>query len=55
MTLDEIETRIAELTKLKETALANANALDGAIQDCRFWAERLKSPSEPVKPHLVES
>ena len=58
MTSEQIETRIAELKKLQADVLANANAIGGAIQDCEFWLERVKSEAEsivePTKPRLVE-
>ena len=55
MTRADIEQRIAELKKLQADALANANAIGGAIQDCEFWLGRLAEPApeqEPVKPHI---
>lgn len=55
MTIEEIDERIAELTKLKEARLADANALGGAIQDCSYWRERLLAEAAATsKPHLVD-
>lgn len=59
MTKNDIKTRIEELKKLRDQALANANAIGGAIQDCEFWLEWLDNQakgedSTPPKPHLVE-
>ena len=41
MTKEEIEARIVELKKLHTEALANLNAIGGAIQDCEFWLKRV--------------
>ena len=41
ITKDDLQRRIEELTKAQADALANANALGGAIQDCQFWINRL--------------
>ena len=58
MTREDVEARIVELQKLHDQAVANMNALRGAIQDCEFWLQRMAheiGPSEePPKPRLVE-
>ena len=46
MTREQIEKRLAELEAQREQALANANALSGAIQDCRYWLEQLPQPGD---------
>lgn len=46
ITAQRIRERIAELEQLRETALANANAASGAIQDCRFWLALLEQRPE---------
>lgn len=43
MTKEEIEARIVELKKLHADAIANANAIGGAIQDCEFWLRRIET------------
>lgn len=43
MNREELLARIAELSKLRDNALANANALGGAIQDCEFWLQRIEA------------
>jgi len=47
MTEAEIETRITELRKQQEGLVANANAINGAIQDCEFWLERVRAAKSP--------
>ena len=56
MTREEIETRKAELGKLHDQAVANVNALRGAMQDCDFWLERLVAAEapQPPPPHILE-
>ena len=56
MTEDEIRERIVELTKLRESRLADANAIGGALQDCEFWLQRLEAQKSapPSPPKLVE-
>jgi len=46
ITREELEERIRLLQKEEQSALANANALSGAIQDCRFWLDRLAASEE---------
>ena len=41
--------RIADLKQQRETAIANVNALSGAIQDCEFWLGRAVKADEAVK------
>jgi hypothetical protein len=47
VTLPEIEKRLEELKAAQVQAVANVQALGGAIQDCEFWIERFKQ--EAVK------
>ena len=41
MTKEQIEARLAELNKELQQLTANANAINGAIQDCEFWLAQL--------------
>lgn len=41
ITKERLEERIADLEHQKEQAIANINAVEGALQDCRFWLEQL--------------
>jgi lipid II:glycine glycyltransferase (peptidoglycan interpeptide bridge formation enzyme) len=41
MTHEQIEVRLAELNKELQQLTANANAVNGAIQDCEFWLAQL--------------
>lgn len=54
MNEQDIRTRIEELQKLRDNALANANAIGGAIQDCEFWLERLSAQAKPGPLHVVK-
>ncbi len=45
MTETEITERIALLETARAKALANVNALNGAIEDCEFWLGRIRSPA----------
>jgi len=42
MNKESIEQRKVELKQQLDQALANANALHGAIQECDFWLEQLE-------------
>ena len=39
MTAKDIEDRLAVLTKHAEQLKADAIAVDGAIQDCKYWLD----------------
>lgn len=41
MNREQIETRLEELRKELLQLTANANAVNGAIQDCEFWLVQL--------------
>lgn len=41
ITREEIERRRAELQANKDQFIANANACDGAIQDCNYWLAQM--------------
>jgi hypothetical protein len=53
ITKADLEARIAELNKLRNDVIANANAINGAIEDCQFWLERLGKEEEVKEPRLV--
>lgn len=42
-----VQARIAELNQQRAIAVANIQALDGAIADCQWWLLRIKA--ETVK------
>jgi len=55
MTVEEIEKRKTELKAQLDQLLANASALQGAIQDCDYWLAVLEEESGeannlPVNP-----
>jgi len=45
MLMDEqaIQARIAELNQQRAIAVANIQALDGAIADCQWWLARIQA------------
>lgn len=44
---ERIEARIQELLVAKEEALGRANAIHGAIQECRYWLAELAKDAQP--------
>lgn len=54
----ELQERIAKLEVARDQAIANVNALSGAIQECTYWLERIeneearakKAKEKPPKP-----
>ncbi len=50
VTKEALRQRIAELDKMREQAIANVNAISGAIQECEHWMavieEREKAQKE---------
>lgn len=46
ITANDLRERIALLGKAEADALANANALRGAIQDCEFWLARIEAETK---------
>lgn len=48
MTEEQLLSRLSELNKAKESAIANANVIVGQIQECQNWLKFIKSHSPPV-------
>ena len=46
ITREALEQRIAALKTQYDQAIANANALQGAIQDCQYWLDQFKATDE---------
>ena len=46
ITQQALEQRIASLKTQYDQAIANANALQGAIQDCQYWLDQFKATDE---------
>ena len=46
ITQQALEQRIAALKTQYDQAIANANALQGAIQDCQYWLDQFKATDE---------
>ena len=53
MTKEAIETRISSLKAQLDQLMANANAVNGAIQECEYWLSCL--PKESPKLELVKA
>lgn len=52
MTSEQIKQRVAVLENDRLRGIAQVNALEGAIQDCRYWLEQLTQP--PVEQPLAQ-
>ncbi len=54
MTREAVEKRLALLEKDRLQVIANLNAMDGAIQDCKYWLDQFDSEkahaTKEVKP-----
>ena len=46
---DQLQARIAELTKLKEQALANFHAISGALAENEMLLRQLEKPLESAE------
>jgi hypothetical protein len=49
ITADKLRARLAECEAQRDQMLANANAFNGAAQECRYWLGELEKVGE-VKP-----
>ena len=49
ITCEDIEKRKAELESNRAQLLANLNAVDGALQDCDYWLNKLKLEQTSVE------
>lgn len=55
MTAEKIKERLEALERLRLDTIANANALNGAIEDCKWWLAQLEEDAgKDGKPKLVE-
>ncbi len=59
MTLDQINARFVELSKMEEEARislantqANLNAIIGAKQDCQYWLNEIGKEVIPAAPEI---
>lgn len=51
MDKEQLAERLTTLQKQREQAIANANALNGAIQECQFWIAKLEeAEKKSLKP-----
>lgn len=44
-----LQGRIEDLQRAREQAIANANAMAGAIQECEFWLRQLEEAERKAK------
>ena len=44
MDVKTIKERIATLESQRAQAVSNVHAVEGAIQDCKFWLEQISKP-----------
>lgn len=51
ITREAVEKRLASLDQSRLQLMADLNATNGAIQDCKYWLERLDAKPE-VKPEV---
>ena len=51
MSRPELEERIKTLTQAKAEAIANANALTGAIQECQHWLQVITEQEKQIAAH----
>lgn len=49
MDRETLEKRIAEATQAKDQFVANANHMQGIIDDCNYWLTQLDQPTEVPK------
>jgi hypothetical protein len=47
MSKEALQERMNGLNALKAQAVANANALSGAIQECQHWLDQLAVAQDP--------
>lgn len=52
ITKEALEQRLAALQRDRTQAVANVNAYDGAIQECRFWLELLKDAEQEEEMYV---
>ena len=50
MTIELLEKRKQELQAQQQQFVANANAINGAVQDCDYWIGQLKAAAAAVVP-----
>lgn len=43
---EALQARLFELQRQREQAIANVNAISGAIQECEYWLKKLKEKEE---------
>jgi CHASE1-domain containing sensor protein len=46
ITVEKLQKRLSDLEAAKIQALANLNAINGAIEDCKYWIGELEGTSE---------
>lgn len=54
MTIELLQKRKQELIAQQQQLVANANALNGALQDCDYWIGVLQAQAAPATPAPTE-
>lgn len=54
ITKEALEVRLFELQQQREQAIANVNAITGAIQECQFWVTWLKEQERKAEARPVQ-
>jgi hypothetical protein len=49
MTKEALRARIVELTALRDSHLGQANAAQGAVEECGFWLAKLEQSDEQLQ------
>jgi hypothetical protein len=55
VTREALERRLAELRAQYDRLIADANATQGAIQDCQYWLDKLPKAAASATPPLSTS
>ena len=61
ITKEVLQQRLGQLQQAREQAIANVNALNGAIQECTYWIDQIEAAEKPPvkieekKPEKVKS
>lgn len=51
---EALQTRLFELERQREQAIANVNAISGAIQECQYWVAWLKEKEREAEASSVQ-
>ena len=51
---EALQTRLVELERQREQAIANVNAISGAIQECQYWVAWLKEKEREAEARSAQ-